>query len=336
MRRLFTVTQLPALFAAAIALVPGVAFAGCTDPTTLSPRADPTKQHDSTAAIQAAVNTGWACIPPGKYLVSAPITITQNGTVVQTAGKDSTILFPSQDGDVFTISLPTPASYLDGVQFNGGLRIYTTANPTSGAAFHLIGVQFAVINDALVTGTYGGVWCQSCLNANINVDVIGNNSTEGSFGYLFDNEGYAEAPDNSEIWVRSDDRGQSNMGLTYPVFVRNSDGITFTGHFGFSSGPAITLMPASNTTHLTGIEVQGAVDTAPIGVYIAAPASMSAQFGAINLSRMTAILTPQASVYVDPSANNLSILNMLGMELNGGAASPIIYVGSRITYSLVQ
>jgi hypothetical protein len=337
-----------AFAAALLASTSAFAQVACENPTSGGPySADPAGVADSTAAIQHAVNaasagSGMVCIPKGYYKITAPITITSGHLTIAGAGDDSTVFMPTNAGDTFRVALSTPGPYVSGVTLRD-FRVYRTDNPSVGVALHYVGVHQSTAQNIRITGTYGGVWCETCITSSFhNVNVIGDNTSAGSFGYMFTRASYTGATNNSEVFVsQTDVRALHAPNLTYPLYVENADGIWFTGgHFGFSSGPALSLIPQDATSQLTGIHCDGCeFDTATDGIYIAQPSGFSSFLGSFQFSGSAAILMSGYGIHIDASATSLKGLTADGFFFNHDVAGSTLLgagTGVSITNPVVE
>lgn len=289
----------------------------CTDPTLPPYNADKTGRTDSTAAIQAAVNAtapGEVCLPGGNFKTSAPITNPGNVTV-SGAGDNATVFFPTHNGDVFLVTAPNEANVF-GAAFRN-FRIYRTDNPTAGAGLHYINAHLGTAENVRITGPFIGVWCESCVTSSFaNVNVVGDNTTPSSVGYMFSRA--ANGINNSEVFVTSADvRAQNAPNLGYAIYVSNADGIWFSGHFGFSSVASMALIPQSPTDQLTGIHCSSCeFDTSTYGLYVGGAGGHTAPFGNVQLGASAAILMSSYGVFIDPSATNFKGLLAPGFLFN--------------------
>jgi hypothetical protein len=268
-----------------------------------------------------------------------PLTITSGHLTIAGAGDDSTLFMPTNAGDTFLISLPTPGAYVTGVSLRD-FRIYRNDNINGGVALHYIGVHQSSAQNIRITGAYGGVWCESCITSTWNnVNVVGDNTAIGAFGYMFSRAAYTGAATNSEVFVSNFDvRALHAPSMTFPIYVENADGIFFSGgHMGFSSAAAVTIQPAANdpldNLYFSGCEF----DNAPQGVYIAAPAGYTANFGQFVFAGSAATNNKVAGFYIDPSASMLNGVQATGMQfVNQGGLSTSIGGGVNIQFGTVQ
>jgi hypothetical protein len=298
----------------------------CINPTLPPYNADPTGAIDSTHALQAAINDaqavtnsatrpGLVCIPGGRYVVSGKITISSGNVTICGTGYNNTRIFPSQQDDVFYVALPTPKNYISSVNFCG-FRIFRKDDPIAGAGIHYVGADISTVENVEVDGTFYAYWCESCLQVKFNfANALGNNMAAGSRLYRFSKGTYPGARDNSEIYLTDIDARASSRGAVETAFeVNNADGIgCFHCHLGFSSGPALKILPGSTTDQLTGIIFPGATfDSAQYGVYISQPANYTAKFGDFNFNGAWFFIAALDGLYVDSSATSLTAISAPG------------------------
>jgi hypothetical protein len=289
-------------------------------------------------------------IPAGAYQLdvsSGPFVLDKQNWSIEASG--ATIV-PQNGGSVLRCQ-PSGDDHFPwgGIGQIIGLRVYTSANPSSGALIDVDNCTQLFLTNLTLLGGYRDLKVASSLQVHIEgLEAGGVNTNEGATIMEF---GVGASPEfrngnNSEISVANfNARSSVNGSYTHGLTISNADGIHFTsGHVGFTSGDAILIRPASTKSHLSGLVF---VNVAPDQVGTAKPGraahgyhfvGISGYEGFAGLHRIAAS-DPQnisgSGIRVDdPALNGLEIFGgtpiHTGLVPQGGAGISI-QAGKNIT-----
>lgn len=176
-------------------------------------------------------------------------------------GRASIILTCQTGGDFIHVH-SAAGPHLVGFQMRN-IAIYATGrDPASGALVHLENVNTFNIDGSEFAAYYGGLFLDGAVHGTVtgtNITSDANFSRFAAGSYLVKASRSPAGMNTSEVHFDSMElRGQSgNNNLDSALLVTGSDGIIFANpHIGFARY-GIKLVPADDTTQLTGLVVRG-------------------------------------------------------------------------------
>ncbi|MEA1649211.1 glycosyl hydrolase family 28-related protein [Nitrospirillum sp. BR 11164] len=294
--------------------------------------ADPAGINDSTAAIQHAINAacvtrtktspGQIYLPGGSYKTTATITIGCDNVTVAGAGRNVTVIYPTNNGDVFYAYNPswspsTPYSY--GKNFKD-FRIYRADNPSSGAGIHFEHVAIGGATHVDVSGMYVGIEIESSISLNFDdITPGGINTVSGSRLWWVHRSSATDTNPSENFISNTNSRAGSAGGYTYGILIQDTDGFNMANyHVGFTSGPALMVRPEYTSDVIFGLTFSnGGFDTAQYCIYSTGLAGETGGRSSWNFDGVLCELSSLDGFYNDDP--NLKYVTAVGSQffLNG-------------------